>query len=131
MRLERLPGHLGKNRPGLFGGQGKQSAAVFILPHVSLGRGNGFELLAQASVAAAGRLVFLSAQPVAHPAMDQREQPAAKGAPIRIVVEAFDGPVYRLENILRQVGSVSVLQSLAAGKTVNDGSVKSHKLPPG
>src|SRR5438046_2511391 len=61
--------------------------------------------------------------------MGEREQPAAEQAELRI--ERSDRCRHAAQHLLRQVGGVGILQSLAARKAVNDRSIKPNEFAPG
>jgi hypothetical protein len=60
-----------------------------------------------------------------------REQPAAKGALLAVVIEPADGRGNGAEHVLHEIGRVGVLQAALASEAVDDWAVESDELLPG
>ena len=60
-----------------------------------------------------------------------REEPAAEGPLVAIVVESGDRRRDGPEHVLHQVGGVGVLQAAFASEAVHDGAVHPRELLPG
>src|SRR5262245_56187958 len=81
----------------------------------------------QSTVAAAGRLPPLTRKKVVQLVVGQGQQPTPKRATLAIIVEPAHRGTNRPQNVLSQVGSVGVLQSVAAAVAIHQRRVKAHE----
>src|SRR6516164_8701787 len=82
-------------------------------------------------VAAAAAGAILHCEEVPQLVTHHGEQPTAEGAAPRIVIETADAAGDRLQNVLRQVGSVGVLESVLVREAVDQRRIDFDELRPG
>src|SRR5262249_39658236 len=59
------------------------------------------------------------------------EQPTAERAALRVVFESANAARNRLQDILREIGGVRVLQAMLAREAVDQGRIQLYELRPG
>lgn len=123
-----------KPRPHLVGRPREQLALAFLLPKFGgVGRRSGdfAEAIERRHVARAAFAPFRAGHQVAQPIAHQREQPGAKRTEFRIERAALERPAHAAEHVLRQVGGVSVLQTLTAREPIDRRRVQIDEPRPG